>query len=177
MARSLSSIPLDQLYASLRPITVSPSSPSAIFQNWGETFRCTPLSVFEPESEYQLELILELARREKRSLRAVGVGHSPSDLACTSDFMVRMGRLNNILEVSTVHVRLSLLRCACFKLRSISHRVTFGFGTAHDAPRHTYSSPSYHLSERSMLRSASSSHKAASHSSAFMPPLTLMVSP
>lgn len=96
MAHALS---LDELYALLQPITVSPSSPSAIFRNWGHTFRCAPLSVFQPQTEHQCELILELARRSKRSVRAVGVGHSPSDLACTSEFMVRMGSLNKVIEV------------------------------------------------------------------------------
>ncbi|KAI0270642.1 L-gulonolactone/D-arabinono-1,4-lactone oxidase [Gloeopeniophorella convolvens] len=76
------------------------SSSDAVFQNWGRTFRCTPASVFVPETEYQLELILELARREKQTVRAVGVGHSPSDLACTSGYMVQMGRLDRIIEVN-----------------------------------------------------------------------------
>jgi L-gulonolactone oxidase len=56
--------------------------------------------VFEPETEYQCELILELARRQKKIVRAVGVGHSPSDLACTSDYMLRTEKLNRILEVN-----------------------------------------------------------------------------
>ncbi|ETW79727.1 hypothetical protein HETIRDRAFT_63784 [Heterobasidion irregulare TC 32-1] len=97
---SLSHIPLEDIYTLLRPITVTPSSSEAVFQNWGRTFRCTPLAVFEPETEYQCELILELARREGQTVRAVGVGHSPSDLACTSGYMVRMGKLNNIIEVN-----------------------------------------------------------------------------
>ena len=88
-----------KLYKSLKPITIPASSPRASFRNWGQTFYCKPLVVFEPENEDQIALILELARREGKVVRAVGVGHSPSDLPCTSEFMVRMTKLNRILDV------------------------------------------------------------------------------
>jgi L-gulonolactone oxidase len=94
-----SHIPLVHLYNLLKPVTIDRSSSAAVFQNWGRTFRCTPSSLFRPESEYQLELILELARRERQTVRAVGVGHSPSDLACTSGFMVQMHQFDKIIEV------------------------------------------------------------------------------
>ena len=119
---SLSHIPLEDIYTLLRPITVTPSSSEAVFQNWGRTFRCTPLAVFEPETEYQCELILELARREGQTVRAVGVGHSPSDLACTSGYMVRMGKLNNIIEVSIAEE--AYLVCTCLSLRYLSSSET-----------------------------------------------------
>lgn len=95
----LSQIPIDTLYSLLRPVTVPSTAPRARFINWGLSFECTPLTVFEPESEYQCELILELARREGKRVRAAGVGHSPSDLACTTDFMLRTEKLNKVIEV------------------------------------------------------------------------------
>ncbi|KAG2006051.1 FAD binding domain-containing protein [Coprinopsis cinerea AmutBmut pab1-1] len=88
------------LYRLLEPITVPSHSPRARFTNWGLSFTCKPLAVFEPENDYQCELILELARREGKVLRAVGVGHSPSDLACTNGFMLRATKMNHILEVN-----------------------------------------------------------------------------
>jgi hypothetical protein len=94
-----SEIPLQNLYQLLQPITVSPTSPKARFSNWGHTYHATPLAVFEPENDFQCELVLELARRERKVVRAVGVGHSPSDLACTNEFMLRTGKLNRLLEV------------------------------------------------------------------------------
>ncbi|TFY76287.1 hypothetical protein EWM64_g7724, partial [Hericium alpestre] len=96
----LRDIPTGQLYTLLQPTTVPATSRAALFENWGETFRCRPLSVFEPTSEYECELILELARREGKTVRAVGVGHSPSDLACTTGYMVRMGRMDSIIELN-----------------------------------------------------------------------------
>lgn len=92
-------VPLHQLYRRLRPITLDRSSSDAVFHNFGRTYRCAPATVFQPETEHQLELILQLSRLERQTVRAVGVGHSPSDLACTSGYMVRMNRMNKIIEV------------------------------------------------------------------------------
>lgn len=101
-ALPLSSISIQQLYGLLQPITVPNTSPNAKFTNWSGTFTCSPLAVFEPETELQCELILELARREGRVVRAVGVGHSPSDLACTTGYMLRTTKLDKLLEVSII---------------------------------------------------------------------------
>jgi hypothetical protein len=95
-----SSLRTPDLYVALEPITVP--AKDAIFENWAQTFRCAPLAVFEPKTERHLELIVELARREGRTIRPAGVGHSPSDLACTSGFMVRMGHMDAIIEVRNV---------------------------------------------------------------------------
>ena len=91
-----SNIPLKSLSNLLLPISLSPQP---TFTNWGLTFTCSPLAVFQPTTEYQCALILELAKREGKTVRAVGVGHSPSDLACTSEYMLRTSSLNNLLEV------------------------------------------------------------------------------
>lgn len=125
----LSDIPLPALYTLLRPITVPASDPRSRFINWGLSYECTPLSVFETETEYQCELVLELARREGKTVRAAGVGHSPSDLACTSGFMLRTEKLNRIIEVSqpTPFILFSSVRCCfepalryCIAMREIS---------------------------------------------------------
>src|SRR5947209_6325061 len=86
---------LDALCDALRPIVVT-ASPSLAprFTNWARTFSCSPLAIFEPETEHHCQLVLELARREGRVVRAVGVGHSPSDLACTSAYMLRTTKLS-----------------------------------------------------------------------------------
>src|SRR6266404_1105015 len=103
-----SDLPLDELYTLLNPVSVDRSSSAAVFRNWGRTFTCTPASLFRPDTERHLELIVELARREEQTVRAVGVGHSPSDLACTSGYMVQMSRFDKIIEV-----RLHYLLCRC----------------------------------------------------------------
>ncbi|KAJ6536388.1 L-gulonolactone D-arabinono-1,4-lactone oxidase [Mycena capillaripes] len=92
--------PQDAVDDILAAITIPSTSPRAKFMNWGLSFACQPLAIFEPETERHCELVLEFARREGRVLRAVGVGHSPSDLACTTDFMLKMTKLNKLLEVN-----------------------------------------------------------------------------
>jgi L-gulonolactone oxidase len=95
----LEDLPLHSLYSLLRPISVP--AKRARFNNWGRAFYCTPLAIFEPESQLQCKLVLELARREGKTVRAVGVGHSPSDLACTNGYMVRLTKMNHLIQVST----------------------------------------------------------------------------
>ncbi|XP_014743664.1 PREDICTED: L-gulonolactone oxidase-like [Sturnus vulgaris] len=43
--------------------------------------------------------ILELARQRGKRVKVVGGGHSPSDIACSEDFMIHMGKINRILQV------------------------------------------------------------------------------
>lgn len=101
-----SDIPLNNLYNLLQPVTVP--SKQTHFTNWGRSFTCTPSAIFEPENEFQCELVLELARREGKTIRIAGVGHSPNDLACTSQYMLRMTKLNRVLEVTSSHLQFCL---------------------------------------------------------------------
>ncbi len=117
---SPSRLPLHELYLRLQPVTVARDTSAAVFENRGRTFRCTPSTIFRPESEGQLELILELARRERQTVRAVGVGHSPSDLACTSGYMIQMNQMDKIIEVRYRGTRLSSYRPGCHPVRSLS---------------------------------------------------------
>lgn len=140
----LSAIPLHTLYALLEPVTVPQHHPRATFINWGLSYVCRPLAVFEPETEYQCELIFELARREGKTVRATGVGHSPSDLACTSGYMLRTEKLSEIIEVNTekryvvaqggvtlnaVHAALDAHGLAMTNLGSISDQTLAGMVT------------------------------------------------
>lgn len=40
-----------------------------------------------------------MARQRGKRVKVVGGGHSPSDIACTDDFMIQMGKMNRILKV------------------------------------------------------------------------------
>ncbi|KAJ9120652.1 hypothetical protein QFC22_002582 [Naganishia vaughanmartiniae] len=77
---------------------VPTSSPEATFFNWARTFRCHPQKTFLPKTVYECRLITEWARREGKTLRAAGVGHSPSDLACTDEWMIRMDGMRKVLN-------------------------------------------------------------------------------
>lgn len=80
--------------------TIPSSSPKATFFNWARTFKCHPQKTFIPTTIYECRLITEWARREGKTLRAAGVGHSPSDLACTDEWMIRMDGMKKVLQVS-----------------------------------------------------------------------------
>lgn len=98
---SLSSLSVGALETLVQPCTVANTDEGEYytFRNWGRTYACNPNRVFCPRSRNECALILELAKREGRRVRAVGVGHSPSDLACTKDFMVRMNGMSRVIEV------------------------------------------------------------------------------
>ena len=102
--------------------------------------------VFRPSSTTHVLLITELARRHSKPLRAAGVGHSPSDLACTSAWQVRTDAFSSPLSITKVgdktiaHVQPGLIlhnlhqwlkdnKCALSNCGSISDQTVAGLIT------------------------------------------------
>lgn len=96
----LSSLSTKALKDALAPAIVPPFSPRATFTNWAKTYVCAPHRTFEPWTVDQCAQIFELARRQGKTVRAAGIGHSPSDLVCTNQYMLRTTKLDTILHVS-----------------------------------------------------------------------------
>jgi len=96
---AIKEIGTDELKELLKPIRSTPENSRAHFHNWSGEFKANPLAIFQPDDEYQIKLILELCRRESRKLRCYGSGHSPSDLACSDDYMMNLDRMSGIIEV------------------------------------------------------------------------------
>jgi L-gulonolactone oxidase len=69
--------------------------------NWAREQRCAPERIERPQSEDELCEIVAGADRVK----AVGTGHSFTDIACTDGVMVDLTRLNRILDVDGELVR------------------------------------------------------------------------
>ncbi|KAM4680648.1 L-gulonolactone oxidase-like isoform 1-T1 [Amazona ochrocephala] len=69
------------------------------FQNWAKTYGCSPELYFQPTSVEEIREILDMARQRNKRVKVVGGGHSPSDIACTDDFMIQMGKMNRVLKV------------------------------------------------------------------------------
>ncbi|KAJ2336970.1 D-arabinono-1,4-lactone oxidase, partial [Coemansia sp. RSA 2681] len=67
------------------------------FQNWAGTFRCKPAYTLAPETECEIIELVHIAARHGLTLKPVGSGHSPSDLACTDSIMLNMDKMNRIL--------------------------------------------------------------------------------
>ncbi|GAA5992934.1 hypothetical protein JCM10908_000755 [Rhodotorula pacifica] len=103
LAASPPSEALDHLSVSdlenlLDPVTVK-SGNALTFRNWATTFRSDATAVFRPRSVQQVRYAVELARRQKRTIRAAGAGHSPSDIVCTGDYILDLKGLNNVIDV------------------------------------------------------------------------------
>ncbi|XP_028394174.1 L-gulonolactone oxidase-like isoform X2 [Dendronephthya gigantea] len=70
------------------------------FTNWSKTFECSPELYFEPSNLDEIREILNQASRQKKKVKVVGNGHSPSDIQCTSDYMICLRKFNKIIDVN-----------------------------------------------------------------------------
>lgn len=75
------------------------ASPDHLHHTWAKTFHSLPELYIKPESVAEIEKAITLARRCRRRLTTVGCGHSPSDLTCTSSWMVNLDNFNKIVSV------------------------------------------------------------------------------
>nr|POE73017.1 putative d-arabinono-1,4-lactone oxidase [Quercus suber] len=75
------------------------SSTSHTHHTWARTFRSRPELYIRPQSLEEIQKIVTLARRCRRRIVVVGCGHSPSDLTCTSSWMVNLDNYSGVLKV------------------------------------------------------------------------------
>lgn len=68
-------------------------------RTWARTFSSLPELFIQPESLEEIEKVVSLARQCRRRLVTVGSGHSPSDLTCTSSWMLNLDRFDRVLSV------------------------------------------------------------------------------
>jgi D-arabinono-1,4-lactone oxidase len=66
---------------------------------WARTFHSSPELYIQPQSIAEVEKVVNLARRCRRRITTVGCGHSPSDITCTSSWLVNLDKFNKILSV------------------------------------------------------------------------------
>ncbi|KAK2040098.1 sugar 1,4-lactone oxidase [Colletotrichum somersetense] len=66
---------------------------------WARTFASMPELYIQPESQQEVEKVVRLARRCRRRLTTVGHAHSPSDLTCTSNWLVSLDGFKKVLSV------------------------------------------------------------------------------
>jgi L-gulonolactone oxidase len=69
------------------------------FSNWAETYSCTPELYCEPSTVDEILEVLERAKKNRKCLKVAGWGHSPSDIACTSDYMLCMKNFKRVIDV------------------------------------------------------------------------------
>ncbi|WEW54835.1 D-arabinono-1,4-lactone oxidase [Emydomyces testavorans] len=72
-----------------------------LHHTWAKTFYSRPELYIQPESVAEIQKIVTLARRCRRRLVTVGSGHSPSDLTCTSSWIVNLDNFRRLLSFSS----------------------------------------------------------------------------
>ncbi len=72
-----------------------------IWKNYSDTQIVQPLRQYQPESLEDIIEIVQEAEKHKLHVRAIGSGHSWSDVMVTPDFLVRPERLNKVIPLDT----------------------------------------------------------------------------
>ena len=83
----------------MEPSIAFRASTSHKHHTWARTFHSRPELYLQPESIEEIQKIITLARRCRRRIVTVGCGHSPSDLTCTSSWMVNLDKYNKIISI------------------------------------------------------------------------------
>lgn len=90
---------LQQELARTDPNVPFRASTKHVHHTWAQTFLSRPEIYLQPQSLEEVQKIITLARRCRRRLVVVGSGHSPSDLTCTSSWMVNLDHYSRVLKV------------------------------------------------------------------------------
>jgi D-arabinono-1,4-lactone oxidase len=75
------------------------ASPNHIHHTWARTFHSRPEYYLRPQTLAEIQKIVTLARRMRRRVVTVGSAHSPSDLTCTSAWLVNLDDYKQVLKV------------------------------------------------------------------------------
>lgn len=75
------------------------ASQSYVHHTWARTFHSRPELYLRPQSLPEIQKIVTLARRMRRRVVTVGCAHSPSELTCTSAWMVNLDDFGRVLNV------------------------------------------------------------------------------
>jgi L-gulonolactone oxidase len=70
--------------------------------NWAGNQRCRPTAVERPGTEDDLAAVVRRAAAQGRTVKAVGAGHSFTDIACTDGVQVRLDRYNRLLSADSL---------------------------------------------------------------------------
>jgi FAD-linked oxidoreductase len=73
--------------------------PATVWRNWAGDQQCVPAAVEHPASVDELRASIARAVDGARSVRVSASGHSFTDIACTDGVMVRLDRMDRVLEI------------------------------------------------------------------------------
>ncbi|EEY15728.1 D-arabinono-1,4-lactone oxidase [Verticillium alfalfae VaMs.102] len=74
--------------------------PNHIHSTWAKTFSSLPELYIQPESLEEVEKVIDLARTCRRRIVLTGCGHSPSNITCTSSWLVNLDNFNKVLSIN-----------------------------------------------------------------------------
>ena len=69
-----------------------------VWMNWARQQRCAPARFEKVASEAELVSVVDRARREGLRVRAVGAGHSFTDICCTDGVIVDLSAMRRLVE-------------------------------------------------------------------------------
>lgn len=75
------------------------ASTSHHHHTWARTFHSYPELYIQPRSSEEIHKIITLARRCRRRIVTTGCAHSPSDLTCTSSWLVNLDKFDKVIHV------------------------------------------------------------------------------
>jgi L-gulono-1,4-lactone dehydrogenase len=70
-----------------------------MWRNWAGDQQCVPAAIERPGTVEELQQIVSAGAARGQKVRAAASGHSFTDTACTDGVMVKLERLNRVLEV------------------------------------------------------------------------------
>ncbi|KAF2749289.1 D-arabinono-1,4-lactone oxidase [Sporormia fimetaria CBS 119925] len=94
--------------AKLDPEVPFRASQSHVHHTWARTFHSRPELYLRPQTLPEIQKIVTMARRMRRRLVLVGSGHSPSDLTCTSAWMINLDDYQRVLNVDAARKTLTV---------------------------------------------------------------------
>ncbi|HEV7887954.1 MAG TPA: D-arabinono-1,4-lactone oxidase [Acidimicrobiales bacterium] len=76
--------------------------------NWAGNQQCAPAAVEHPGSEEELAHVVKRAASEGRTVKAVGAGHSFTDIACTDGVQLQLDRYGDLVEADRATGRVTV---------------------------------------------------------------------
>ena len=69
------------------------------WSNWAGNQRCAPSVIEHPRDEHELATVVKAASAASQTVKAIGTGHSFTDIGCTDGRMVVLDRYDRVLRV------------------------------------------------------------------------------
>ena len=91
---------LQRELARLQPVIPFRATSTHHHHTWAKTFHSFPELYIQPQTLEELQKVITLARRCRRRITVVGCAHSPSDLTCTSSWLVNLDHFQELLDIN-----------------------------------------------------------------------------